>query len=322
MDSLPLVTIGAVNYNHSRFIIEALDSIKQQTYPNIQLIIVDDFSTDNSVSLINEWLKTYDKPVQFIAHPKNMGAISGVNDVLQNATGKYLSMIATDDAFMPDKIRSQVEMFAQQTGNVGMIYGDSVMIDETGNIVYPSMFEHYHGKNFNPPSGHIFKEILKDFYFFWQASLIDLAMFKKINFTFDAKVIADDWDLELAMSRNYEVYGYKTIQAKYRRVNTGITLTNWVPDKMDKVRKSQFLMIKKYYHHHLNTSDDKRAIVKKLKRLYWEIYYHKNTLYKEKVSLYWQIFTCSRSMKDLVLVILLLLKIEKIRKPFVQLANG
>ncbi len=85
MQPLPLVTIGAVNYNNAKFLIETLESIKAQTYANIELIVVDDCSNDNSVELIEEWLKSYDRPVKFIKHDRNMGAIAGVNDVFDQA---------------------------------------------------------------------------------------------------------------------------------------------------------------------------------------------------------------------------------------------
>ncbi len=314
MSAFPLVTIGAVNFNHARFILETLESIKSQTYPNIQLIIVDDCSTDNSVALVKEWLTTYGRPYQLILHETNQGAIAGVNDVLQNARGTYLSMVATDDLLMPDKISSQVKMFQQHQSDVAMIYGDSMMIDENGNMLRPSMFEHYLGKNYSLPGGYIFKEIINDFFFFWQASLVNLHLFKKIGFQFDKRFIADDWDMELAVSRHYKVYGYKTVQAKYRQVNTGITLTNWVPDKIDKVRKSQFMMIRRYYPHPLNTKEDKFAIIDKLKRLFWEIYFHKNTGYKDRVRYYWMIYRSSLSVKDFAFVAALVFRLDGLRK--------
>ncbi len=53
-----LVSVVITNYNHAQYIVDCLDSIKSQTYKNIEIIIVDDASTDNSVKVINEWIKT------------------------------------------------------------------------------------------------------------------------------------------------------------------------------------------------------------------------------------------------------------------------
>ena len=57
MYNKPLVSIIALCYNHASYLEETLDSIIEQTYPNIQLIILDDCSSDNSVELINAWIK-------------------------------------------------------------------------------------------------------------------------------------------------------------------------------------------------------------------------------------------------------------------------
>src|SRR6185312_4924818 len=126
----PLVTIGAIGYNNARYVIETLESIKSQTYPNVELIVTDDCSTDKSVvGLITEWLKSYNHPYQFIIHDKNKGAPAACNEVIRRAKGKYISLIATDDILMPDKTRLQVEMLEKAGGNVGAVYSDAFIID-------------------------------------------------------------------------------------------------------------------------------------------------------------------------------------------------
>ncbi|WP_303813338.1 glycosyltransferase family A protein, partial [Apibacter mensalis] len=92
---LPLVSIVAINYNNSKHLVETLDSIDQQTYKNIELIIVDDCSTDDSVKKIDQWLLTYNKPFQFIKHIENKGICKTINDGYKVAKGKYISSIAT-----------------------------------------------------------------------------------------------------------------------------------------------------------------------------------------------------------------------------------
>src|SRR5689334_1867763 len=94
-DNLPLVSILAANYNNARYVLESLESIKQQTYPNIELIIVDDASADNSPQLISDWLKTANIPHKYIVHEQNKGLCSTCNELLRNANGKYISFIAT-----------------------------------------------------------------------------------------------------------------------------------------------------------------------------------------------------------------------------------
>jgi glycosyltransferase involved in cell wall biosynthesis len=59
MQNFPLVSVICLSYNHEAYVVEALNSVINQTYPNIELLIADDYSTDNSVGIIQDWLKNH-----------------------------------------------------------------------------------------------------------------------------------------------------------------------------------------------------------------------------------------------------------------------
>ena len=101
---LPLVTIGAINYNNTCYVLETLNSILRQTYSEIELIIVDDASTDDSLLKIRKWLANYPLPYKLVVHSENQGVHKAYESVIQNATGEFISFIATDDLFEPEKI--------------------------------------------------------------------------------------------------------------------------------------------------------------------------------------------------------------------------
>ena len=71
MHNKPLVTVICLCYNHAAFIVEALDSVLNQTHSNVELIIADDFSTDNSVDVIENWLKNHPN-ISFFANKVNL----------------------------------------------------------------------------------------------------------------------------------------------------------------------------------------------------------------------------------------------------------
>ena len=73
MNNKPLVSIGVVTYNSGEFIIETLDSIKAQTYPNIELIVSDDCSSDESPDILRDCLIQFPDKVRVIRHEKNLG---------------------------------------------------------------------------------------------------------------------------------------------------------------------------------------------------------------------------------------------------------
>ena len=131
---LPLVSIVALCYNQERFLEETLDSIKAQTYPNIQLIIMDDCSQDGSVAKIEEWIKKNKVDCKFIAHEKNQGLCRTLNEALEYCDGIYYQAFACDDIMFPDKIERQVREFEKSEEDVMVIFSDGVLIDEYGNF--------------------------------------------------------------------------------------------------------------------------------------------------------------------------------------------
>src|ERR1700730_9907262 len=139
LKSFPLVTAFVGCYNQSRFVEECLDSVRDQTYPNVQVIIFDDCSKDDSVAVIDTWLKKHRLDWRFIPHKRNIGICASLNEVLRLARGKYISTVAADDIWLPDKTARQVEMMEQLPEDVGVLYSDAFQMDENGERL-PQMF--------------------------------------------------------------------------------------------------------------------------------------------------------------------------------------
>lgn len=107
MDSCPLVSIVVVCYNSSKFIEETLDSVLKQTYPNIEIIISDDCSTDNTIDLCQDWIsknKESGKPIYLVETQKNTGVAGNCNRGLAVSRGKWIKFIAGDDMLAPTAI--------------------------------------------------------------------------------------------------------------------------------------------------------------------------------------------------------------------------
>src|SRR6202022_442605 len=97
----PLVSTIVLSYNHSRYVLETLESVRAQTYKTTQLIIVDDCSTDNSLLIFEHWLRENNLTCTFIRHKENLGICKSLNEALVVSTGKYVSTIASDDLWLP-----------------------------------------------------------------------------------------------------------------------------------------------------------------------------------------------------------------------------
>lgn len=110
--NLPLVTIAVVTYNSSNFIIETLESVKKQTYKNIELIISDDHSSDNTVDLCRIWLsenKDVFTRTALIQSKENTGVAKNSARALTETSGEWYKMLDGDDILFPNCIEDFVD---------------------------------------------------------------------------------------------------------------------------------------------------------------------------------------------------------------------
>lgn len=135
-----LVSVVVVTYNSSAFVIETLDSIKKQTYPDIELIISDDCSKDNTVELCEKWVQENGarfKGVNILKHPHNTGISANCNRGIKSSTGFWIKIIAGDDILLEDCINDNVSYIIQNPG-VRVLQSDTYIIDEKSNIIKKS----------------------------------------------------------------------------------------------------------------------------------------------------------------------------------------
>ena len=218
LENHPLVTVFVGCYNHSRFVEECLDSVRHQTYPNLQVIIFDDCSKDNSASVIDAWLKKYRLNWHFIPHTRNIGICASLNEVLRVARGKYISMVAADDVWLPDKTSRQVEMMEQMPGDVGVLYSDAVQVDENGETL-PQMFIEAHRKFVVSPEGFLFDVLWEGNFIPAMTTLIRRDCFTKVGM-YDEDLCFEDWDMWMRISRKFR-FAYENVpEARYRVVST------------------------------------------------------------------------------------------------------
>lgn len=105
---MPLVSVPVITYNSAKTVIETLESIKAQTYPNIELIISDDCSTDGTVEVCNSWLlqnKDRFKRVEIVTVTHNTGVAANYNRAEDACRGEWVKGIAGDDVFTPNCIQ-------------------------------------------------------------------------------------------------------------------------------------------------------------------------------------------------------------------------
>lgn len=111
-NNLPLVSVVVITYNSADYVIETLESIKNQTYPKIDLVISDDCSNDDTVKICEEWLaknSSVFSSAQIVTAKINSGIPANCNRALNNSTGKWIKTIAGDDILLPNCIETFYE---------------------------------------------------------------------------------------------------------------------------------------------------------------------------------------------------------------------
>lgn len=122
--SNPLVSYIIPSYNHAPYIEEAIHSVLRQTYDNIELIIIDDGSKDETRTVLEQFEQYPNITILF--NEKNLGQSASINKALKVTNGSYIGLLPSDDWILKDKVKLQMEKFSKCAPNVGMIYGKGV----------------------------------------------------------------------------------------------------------------------------------------------------------------------------------------------------
>ncbi|MBD2056613.1 glycosyltransferase family 2 protein [Oculatella sp. FACHB-28] len=132
MKSSPLVSVLINNYNYGRFLREAIDSALNQTYPHVEVVVVDDGSTDGSQEII----KSYgDRIIPILK--ENGGQASAFNVGVEQSKGDFLFFLDSDDTFSPEKISRLVNLFQQVTSenaNIAICNGLEIINDRSEHL--------------------------------------------------------------------------------------------------------------------------------------------------------------------------------------------
>ena len=133
----PLVSIIIPVFNGANYLEEAIESALNQTYPNIEILVINDGSTDNGAT--ENIAKRYDGKIRYF-HQENGGCGAALNCGIANMKGQYFSWLSHDDLYTPDKVQSQIALLETLVNKNTIIFSAFDLIDENSNFkstVYP-----------------------------------------------------------------------------------------------------------------------------------------------------------------------------------------
>lgn len=257
----PLVSVVCLCYNQASFVEEAITSVLTQTYPHIQLIVVDDASTDNSPVIIRSIVSKHPS-IAYLLLPENLGNCRAFNRGLALAKGEFIIDLAADDVFMPERIERQVEFFSSLDASCGVVFTDALYIDEQGKFLR----EHYaylfrKGLLKNIPEGDVYRDVLTRYFICSPTMMVRKKVMDDLN-GYDEALSYEDFDFWVRSSR---IYRYAYLDQKLTRVrrSTRSMSSGWYKQG-DRQLHSTYLVCRKALL--LNRSEeDHRALAWRLK---------------------------------------------------------
>ena len=219
----PLVSIICTSYNHGDFVTEALDSVIQQNYGNIELIIIDNGSQDGSVRIINEWLANHKGTVgvRAIFHQTTINYCRSFNQVLSTAKGKYIIDLSGDDVLLQGHLKNAVEVL--ENGAAAVCFSNAYLVapsEKNSQTFYPINQD---GRTINPvTSGNIYSLVVQK-NFLCAPTLVFKADALVKEDGYDETLSYEDFDIIVRMARKHKFIFNDHIGVRKRVLNSSFS---------------------------------------------------------------------------------------------------
>lgn len=203
-----LVSVVIPCYNHEQFIQDSIQSVINQTYENIELIIIDDGSKDDSVLKIREMIESCEERfVRFeFRNRANIGLSATLNEALEWCQGKYFSPLASDDQMLNSKTAIQVS-FLEKNIKIPALSAGVKLVDEDNKKIRKCEDEN---------KFYTFKEIIMhEHYLPAPTQMIRTDILRKVG-GYNSDLLIEDWYMWLKLSINGEIYYMSNILCLYR----------------------------------------------------------------------------------------------------------
>lgn len=242
----PLVSIVIPAYNHEKYINDTLNSVIDDTYPNKEIVIINDGSKDNSAAVIENWILQHKETSVIFQNRENKGICATLNEGIVLAGGKYIVLLASDDMLYGNTIAKRVELLeqAEPDGKLVLV-SDALVIDDANNIIKQSSLAEHNGGNkreYATDDG-ILKEVLFNPAISGATVLINKSIYNIIGYYPD-NLKLEDWYFYQRAAAIKAILFWDAPVSLYRLHDTNISRANNTYDIRVALYKS---MLKTYY---------------------------------------------------------------------------
>ena len=236
MSNNPLISITLISMNHEKFIEQAVTSIINQSYQNIEVIFLDNNSKDNTFEIAENLLKKSKLKYTCIKNIENKGVSENLNTQVKLANGTFISVISGDDWFEKDDLETRLKYL--QDNNLDVIYANGNKFIDDQNT-FEDLYSKKRISQINKIINNCFEENIATNLLFCPGFFTKKRIL--IDNTFDENLDAEDWDINLRLARKNYQFGFVNKKLFNYRV-----LTNSLSNNYEKMEKSYFQITDKY----------------------------------------------------------------------------
>jgi len=190
----PTVSVIIPTYNNASFLGEAVESVLSQTYKKIEILVVDDGSTDTTAQVIEK----YKEQVRYL-YKENGGVSSARNRGLEEARGEWVAFLDADDLWLPDKLQSQMEPMIQND-RVGIVTCGAMMINEEDQMIDQFMIPDYRNRE------NLLKSLYKENVISGGSQvLVRKKCLERVGNFDESLKCGEDWDMWLRIAKISEI---------------------------------------------------------------------------------------------------------------------
>lgn len=194
IDILPAVAVIIPTYNRAHVISRALRSVLIQTYQNLEVIVVDDGSTDDTQCVVESFV---DPRVRYLRSEGNLGATAARNLGIRNSSAEFIAFQDSDDEWLCEKLEKQMAVFAQASAIVGVVYTGFLRVENNKATYYPP-------DSVTNKSGNILEALLRGNFVTTQAAVVRKNCLMESGMFDEQLPRFQDWELFIRIAKRYE----------------------------------------------------------------------------------------------------------------------
>jgi glycosyltransferase involved in cell wall biosynthesis len=202
---MPRVSVIIPTCNRAELVERAIRSVFSQTYTDIEILVSDDASTDNTPQVIRSFT---DPRIRYTRYEKNRGVIEVRNDAVKNSTGSYIAFLDDDDEWLPTKLEKQLSLLDDSPDNLGAVYTGAYSVDmDFGKTIYTRIPEY---------RGNILHYLLFEDFITTSSIVLKKSCFERAGLFDPAFNSASDYDMWIRIAKEFEFNYIKDILVMHR----------------------------------------------------------------------------------------------------------